>query len=58
MGERAIFFKDLLLASEMYCSLRYEDMGGCPYDTFTPRGIAALSSAIGFLSLISLLAGT
>ena len=44
-------------ASEMYCSLRYEDINGCPYDSFTPHGIAVLSSAMAFLSFISLLAG-
>lgn len=57
MGERAKFLMNLIDSSEMACSLRYEDMGGCPYNTFTPRGIAALSSISVVSAIVSLVFG-
>ena len=48
---------NIINSSEMLCSLRFESMGGCPYNMFTPLGAAALSGASVFCALISLLAG-
>ena len=57
MGERTRNLSKLLDSSEMFCSLKYEDVRGCPYNAFTPRGIAALSITSSFLAIVSLLAG-
>ena len=55
MGERTGFFSAVISSSEMYCSLRYESIGGCPYHAFTHRGIAMLAAASSFLAIASLL---
>ena len=44
----------ILAASEMYCSLKFEDFRGCAYHLFTRRGIAALSAAVGAIAILSL----
>lgn len=44
-------------SSEMYCSLRYEDFHGCPYNLFTPEGIALLSGASSIVACIALVLG-
>ena len=48
---------DILASSEMYCSLRFEDMHGCPYDVFTRAGIASLSAGAGIIAVVSLILG-
>ena len=55
MGERTRHFSKMLDSSEMFCSLRFEDVKGCPYNTFTPRGIAVLSLASSIMALVSLI---
>ena len=57
MGERAKFFKDLIDSSEMICSLKYEDMRGCPYGAFTRHDIAEFSLTCAALVIISLAGG-
>ena len=57
MGERAKNFMNLVNSSEMACSLRYEDINGCPYNSFTPRSIAALSVSSSVMALVSLIVG-
>ena len=57
MSKRTWNFSKLLDSSEMFCSLKYEDVKGCPYNAFTPRGIAALSITSSFLAIISLFIG-
>ena len=57
MGDRAKNFMNLIDSSEMLCSLRYEDIGGCPYNTFTPRSIAVLSTLSSVMALVSLIVG-
>ena len=57
MGERTTGFAKIIDSSEMACSLRFEDVRGCPYNTFTPRGIAALSLTSSILAIVSLLMG-
>lgn len=47
-------FRNVLNSSEMYCSLRYESMSGCPYNVFTKGGIATLSSVLTVLALIEI----
>lgn len=54
MGEHKTFFAKAIDASEMACSLIYEDVKGCPYHAFTPRSIAALSISSSILALLSL----
>ena len=49
--------RHVLDASEMYCSLRYEDARGCPYDLFTKHNIAALAAGSTVLGVISLVFG-
>lgn len=48
----------VLDSSEMACSLRFESMGGCPYNLFTTRGIAALSAGASFIGVLSLILGS
>ena len=57
MGKCRKFFTNMVESSEMACSLLYEDIGGCPYNTFTPSGIAALSSLCTVFAVISLIIG-
>lgn len=57
MGERANKFMNLVHSSEMMCSLLYEDVRGCPYNSFTPGNIAVLSLASSFLAVASLVIG-
>ena len=49
--------KRLIDASEMACSLRFESMGGCPYNMFTKSNIAVLSTGASLIGLISLILG-
>ena len=51
------FFRNALDSSEMYCSLRYESMKGCPYNVFSERAIAALSLGGALIGIVSLLLG-
>ena len=51
------FLRTTLESSEMYCSLRYESMKGCPYNCFNEKAIAALSSGGALIALVSLLLG-
>lgn len=51
------FRSRVLDASEMCCSLRYEDMGGCPYHVFTSWQIAAFSACSSAIAAIALLLG-
>ena len=44
-------------SSEMYCSLRYESMLGCPYHLFTRKGIAVLSVGASVIAAIALILG-
>ena len=44
-------------ASEMYCSLRFEDFKGVPYRVFTKRGVAALSVSSAALACIAIIVG-
>ena len=46
----------LCASSEMYCSLRFEDARGCPYNKFDAHGIAALSAANVLVAVVSLVA--
>ena len=50
--------RGILLASEMYCSLRYESMLGCSYHLFTKEGVAALSTGAAFIGIVSLILGS
>ena len=54
MGNLATGFSKLIDSSEMACSLKFEDVKGCPYNSFTPKGIAALSFACSFFAIVSL----
>ena len=56
MGERETCFSKVIDSSEMACSLRFEDVRGCPYGIFTSEGIAILSIASSLLAVISLFA--
>ena len=56
MGERTTRLSEILSASEMYCSLKFEDVRGCPYGIFTSKGIAILSITSSLLAVISLFA--
>ena len=47
----------ILESSEMYCSLKLESMGGCPYNLFTKRGIATLSAGASAIAIVSLILG-
>ena len=49
--------RDILAASEMYCSLRFEDFMGCPYRIFSRKGIAVLSSSVAVLAIVSIVVG-
>ena len=51
------FVRKVLDSSEMYCSLRYESMKGCPYNVFSERAIAALSLGGALIGIVSLLLG-
>ncbi len=51
------FIKHVFNSSEMYCSLRYESMQGCPYNKFSKAGIAALSAGASCIAIISLILG-
>ena len=44
-------------SSEMYCSLKYEDYHGCPYNMFTHSQIAWMSAAVFVISTCSLILG-
>lgn len=57
MGKRMVRLMDLVDSSEMVCSLRYESIAGCPYHSFTPRGIAVLSSVSAAFAVLSLITG-
>lgn len=57
MGERTKFFKGLVDSSEMICSLKYEDMRGCPYGSFTRHDIVEFSLTCSALAIVSLLIG-
>lgn len=57
MGERIAYVSELFKSSEMYCSLRYEDYRGCPYNKFTPRGIATLAVVCYAFAALSLVLG-
>ena len=45
----------ILNSSEMYCSLRYEDFRGCPYNMFDSFGIGMLAVSCSLLAALSLL---
>ena len=51
------FLRNALESSEMYCSLRFESMQGCPYHLFTKRGVAALSLGASAIAIVSLILG-
>lgn len=57
MGEQAKFLMNVLNSSEMFCSLKSESMGGCPYDMFTSRDVAVLSSLSALCAIVFLVAG-
>ena len=57
MPNRRNYFTNVIRSSEMLCSLMFEDARGCPYNSFTPRSIAALSCSTAFIAVVSLLAG-
>lgn len=57
MGERAKFFLGLIDSSEMACSLKNENIGGCPYNAFTSSGVATLSCLSAALAIVALFAG-
>ena len=50
-------FASILFSSEMYCSLKFEDAKGCPYNAFDNRTIAVLASASIVLGIASLALG-
>lgn len=50
--------RNTLESSEMYCSLRYESLRGCPYNLFTQKGIAALSAGSAVIGVLSLILGS
>ena len=52
--ERAL---GILEASEMYCSLRFEDYRGCQYGIFTKKGVAVLSLALSMVAVVSVILG-
>lgn len=54
----ADFLRNVLDSSEMYCSLRYESMKGCPYNRFSEKAIAALSAGGAFIGIVSLILGS
>lgn len=47
----------VLEASEMYCSLRFEDFRGCAYGIFNRKGICALTLATSAMAVASLVFG-
>lgn len=57
MGESAKFFRNLIDSSEMICSLKYEDMRGCPYEAFGRHEIIAFSTICVVLAALALIAG-
>ena len=48
---------DVLLASEMYCSLMFEDVRGCRYGKFTPTAISVLSASSAVVAALALFFG-
>ena len=50
--------RGIILASEMYCSLRYESMLGCPYHLFSREGVALLSAGAALIGIVSLILGS
>ena len=56
MGNCKKLFVRLLESSEMYCSLRYEDVRGCPYHLFDARSIAMLATSCTACAIVSLIA--
>lgn len=57
-SESAGFLRSILDSSEMYCSLRYESMKGCPYNLFSEKSIAALSIGGAIIGIVSLILGS
>lgn len=51
------FLKSALESSEMYCSLKFESMRGCPYHLFTRKGVAVLSLGASAIAAVSLILG-
>ena len=56
MGNYRKLFVQLLESSEMYCSLRFEDIKGCPYNLFDARSIALLATSTAACAILSLIA--
>ena len=50
-------FRAILAASEMYCSLKFEDFRGCQYHRFNRRGIAVLTTATAMIAVAAIIAG-
>ena len=44
-------------SSEMFCSLKYEDYRGCPYNMFSHSQIAWMSAAVFAISTCSIILG-
>ena len=55
MGTFAAFFTKFFDTSEMLCSLKFESFKGCPYNAFTPCGIAVLTSASSVMAITALI---
>ncbi len=51
------FLQSALYASEMYCSLLFEDFRGCSYKVFTHAGIATLSAVSALVAIVALAFG-
>ncbi len=49
--------KDVLEASEMYCSMKYEDVRGCAYRVFTRASIGTLVFSGSVIAAVALFFG-
>ena len=49
--------RGVLDSSEMYCSLKFEDLRGFQYNKFNAKGIAVLSVATSFIAIVSIAVG-
>ena len=49
--------KRVLESSEMFCSLKFEDIGGCAYGMFTRAGVRALTVSCSVVAVASLIFG-
>lgn len=53
----AASIKDVLYRSEMWCSLAYEGISGCPFNAFSRKAVGALASSATFVGIMALVFG-